>query len=149
MKIAIASDHAGFIAKKLLKEYLESKGHTVVDCGSFSEERSDYPDYGAEAARLVSSGKVKRAFLVCGSGLGMCMVANRFKGVRAAVIRDENDAKLSRGHNDANVACFGARITGAALLKKLADLFLDTEFEGGRHKVRVEKIDSKGGLNEK
>lgn len=146
MKIAIASDHAGFAQKKLLKEYLESAGHSVTDCGSFSEERSDYPDYGAKAAKLVSKGEAERAFLICGSGMGMCMVANRFKGVRAAVIRDENDAKLSREHNDANVACFGARVTDASFLKKLAEVFLSTAFEGGRHKARVEKIDGKGGF---
>lgn len=141
MRISIASDHAGFSFKEILKDYLKSKGHTVIDCGTPSEERCDYPDFGAPAAKLVKDGEVERGVLVCGSGIGMCMVANRYPKVRAVVIRDENDAKLSREHNDANVACFGARSTDIDTIKKLTDLFLAAPFGGGRHCARVEKID--------
>lgn len=141
MKIAIASDHAGFTYKEFLKKYLEEQGHAVTDCGPSSDERCDYPDFGAKVAKLVSNGTAERGFLVCGSGIGMCMVANRYKGVRAAVLRDENDAILAREHNDANVACFGSRVTSIENVKTLADIFLKTPFGGGRHKVRVEKIE--------
>lgn len=141
MKISIASDHAGFSFKETLKDYLKAKKHTVIDCGTHSEERSDYPDFGARASKLIKDGEAERGVLVCGSGIGMCMVANRYPRVRAAVIRDENDAKLSREHNDANVACFGSRVTDIENIKKLTDLFLATAFGGGRHCARVEKID--------
>lgn len=141
MKIAIGTDHAGFSFKELLKKHLESKGHKVTDCGAFSEERCDYPDLGSKVAKLVSQGEAERGFLVCGSGIGMCMVANRFKNVRAAVLRDENDAILAREHNDANVACFGSRVSSIENVKNLADIFLKTPFGGGRHQARVEKIE--------
>lgn len=141
MKIAIAADHAGYAQKESLKKHLEGMGHIVIDCGAFSDERSDYPDFGAKAARMVAGGNVDRGVAVCGSGIGMCMAANRFKGVRAAVLRDENEAKLSREHNDANVACFGSRLTDLEKIKKITEVFLATPFEGGRHKPRVDKID--------
>ena len=141
MKIAVASDHAGFTQKEMLKKHLEQLGHAIADCGTSSEERCDYPDFGSKAARLVSEGKAERGIFVCGSGIGMCMVANRYKGVRAAVLRDENDAILSREHNDANVACFGSRVTSIETIKNLTDIFLKTPFAAGRHKTRIEKID--------
>lgn len=141
MKITIASDHAGFTQKEMLKKHLEQLGHNITDCGTSSEERCDYPDFGSKAAKLVSEGKVERGIFVCGSGIGMCMVANRYKSVRAAVIRDENDAILSREHNDANVACFGSRVTSIETIKTLTDIFLKTPFAAGRHQIRVEKID--------
>jgi ribose 5-phosphate isomerase B len=143
MKIAVASDHAGYVQKEVLKKYLEGQGHKIVDCGAMSEERSDYPDFGHKLARLVSDKGVERGVMVCGSGIGMCMVANRHKGVRAAVLHDENDAILSREHNDANVACFGSRVTSIETIKSLTDIFLKAPFAGGRHAARVEKIDSK------
>jgi len=141
MKIAVASDHAGFTQKEMLKKHLEQLGHAITDCGTTSEERCDYPDFGSKAARLVSEGKAERGIFVCGSGIGMCIVANRYKGVRAAVLRDENDAILSREHNDANVACFGSRVTSIETIKNLTDIFLKTPFAAGRHQTRVEKID--------
>ena len=141
MKIAIAADHAGFTFKESLKEYLASEGHELIDCGPSSEERCDYPDYGSKVAQLINTGKAKWGMLICGSGIGMCMVANRFKKVRAVVVRDETDARLSREHNDANVACFGARVSQLEDVKKLADIFLSADFGGGRHSARVEKID--------
>ena len=142
MRIAIASDHAGFALKKhLMKDLLSKKGHEVRDFGPSSDESTDYPDYGAPVARAVSEGQADRGVLVCGSGIGMCMVANRFPKVRAVVLRDENDALMSRRHNDANVACFGGRVTEPGIAANLIDLFLSTEFEGGRHARRVGKID--------
>ena len=141
MRIAIASDHAGFALKGHLKELLSKKGHEVSDLGPSSDESTDYPDYGASVGRAVSEGQADRGVLICGSGIGMCMVANRFPKVRAAVLRDENDALMSRRHNDANVACFGGRVTEPDMAAKLIDLFLSTEFEGGRHARRVGKID--------
>ena len=145
MRIAIAADHAGFTLKEQLKAHLVSKGHAVEDCGVFSEERSDYPDFGREAALRVADHRADRGVLVCGSGIGMCMVANRVGGVRAVVLRDRFDAEMSRRHNDANVACFGQRWAGAANAAELLDCFLATPFEGGRHEARVRKIDSFGG----
>ena len=141
MIIAIASDHAGFDQKESLKKYLEQQGNNVIDCGCFSCDSVDYPDFGSKAAKLVSEGRAERGILVCGSGMGMCIVANRFTSVRAAVLRNEDEAKLSRDHNDANVACFGGRSSDMNTIKKLTDIFLTTPFGGGRHKRRVDKID--------
>lgn len=141
MKIALGSDHAGFNLKEKIKTHLLKQGHNVEDCGPFSGERSDYPDFAKQVARRISEGSTERGVLVCGSGIGMCVAANRFKGVRAAVLRDANDAELSRGHNNANVACLGARITADDEATKLVDIFLTTPFEGGRHEARVKKID--------
>jgi ribose 5-phosphate isomerase B len=141
MKLAIGSDHAGYELKEILKDYLSSKNIEVKDCGPFNDERTDYPDYAKKVASLVHDGEVEKAILVCGSGIGMCMTANRFKGVRAAVLHDKYDAEMSRKHNDANVACFGGREIDEDSAKELLDLFLDTEFEGGRHEGRVKKIE--------
>lgn len=141
MKIAIGCDHAGFSLKQTLKRHLSDLKHDVIDCGADSDAKSDYPIFAQEASRLVSCGKCERAVLVCGSGIGMCMAANRFSRVRAAVIRDEYDAQMSRSHNDANVACFGARLTAEGDAVHLLDVFLETPFEGGRHAARVAKIE--------
>ena len=141
MRIALAADHAGFSLKEKIKRWLARSGHTVSDCGVTNETRSDYPDEAKKATTLVAQGVCKRGVLICGSGIGMCMTANRVKGIRAAVIRDEGDAQMSRLHNDANVACFGGRVTPEEHAVKLLDLFLSTEFEGGRHTTRVKKID--------
>ncbi len=146
MKIALAADHAGFQVKESIKQYLAEKGHQVTDCGAPTEERSDYPDFGFKAARLVSQGLVDWAIMVCGSGIGMCIVANRLKGVRAVVLHDENEAILAREHNNANTACFGSRITDLETIKKLCNVFLGSPFGGGRHKQRVHKIDNVGDI---
>lgn len=141
MKIAIASDHAGFKLKEALKRSLISQKFEVVDFGTKSEEASDYPDFGKKVGIAVSSGECERGVLVCGSGIGMYISANRFKGVRAAQLNDEADARSSRAHNDANVAVFGARKIVGAEAVKLLNIWLKEPFEGGRHERRVRKID--------
>lgn len=141
MKIAVGSDHAGFSLKESLKKYLEAHGHEVKDVGCPSEERCDYPDYARLVALTVAKKEAERGVLVCGSGIGMCMSANKVKGIRAAVLRIAEDAKLSREHNDANIACLGGRITQPQEAQKLLETFLTTPFEGGRHVQRVEKIE--------
>ncbi|MBI2342440.1 MAG: ribose 5-phosphate isomerase B [Deltaproteobacteria bacterium] len=141
MKFAIASDHAGFKMKEAVKAYLISQKYGVVDFGTDSEESVDYPDFGKLAAKDVSGKKADYGLLVCGSGIGMCMAANRFKGVRAAVINNEFDAEMSRRHNNANIACFGSRKLSNEQAIKLLDLWIKTPFEGGRHEKRIEKMD--------
>ncbi len=140
MRIAIGSDHAGFVLKEVVKRHLTSLGHEVLDCGTNSDERCDYPDFAREVAKEVDAGTVERGVLVCGSGIGMAIAANRFPGVRAAVLGDEYDAMMGRGHNDVNVACLGARKTAPVMASRLIDLFLTTPFEGGRHQDRVVKL---------
>jgi ribose 5-phosphate isomerase B len=140
MRIAIAADHAGFSLKELLKGALASGGHEVLDCGAHSSEPCDYPDVAKEAAAAVEDGRAERGVLVCGSGIGMCIAANRFPNVRAVVLHDERDAEMSRRHNDANVACLGARDLPPAAAMPLLERFLTTPFEGGRHARRVAKL---------
>ncbi len=140
MRIAIGSDHAGFHLKNSLRDWLLSEGHEVEDVGTFSAERADYPVYGAAAAAKVANGDAEFGVLVCGSGQGICMAANKVAGVRAGVIRDELDALMTRQHNDANVACFGERVTEADVAIGALRIFLATEFEGGRHQNRVDLL---------
>ncbi len=140
MRIAIASDHAGFPMKEALKDRLSRAGHEVADFGAHSTERSDYPDFAKLAAAAVEEGRADRGVLVCGSGIGMCIAANRFPHVRAAVLHDEYDAEMSRRHNDANVACFGARSIDENETGRLLDIFLNAPFDGGRHEGRVMKL---------
>lgn len=142
MRLALAADHAGFPLKEALKQWLESRGHRVDDLGTDSTASSDYPDFARKVAQVVGAGKAERGILLCGSGIGMCMVANKVRGVRATVLRDENDARLSREHNDANVACLGGRVTDLQRAQQLIELFLTTAFAGGRHTRRVGKIDA-------
>ncbi len=141
MRIAVGSDHAGFKIKESLKKMLADAGNDVADMGTSSEERADYPEYAAAVGRAVSAGEAEMGVLVCGSGIGMCMGANRFPGVRAAVLNDEYDAEMSRRHNDANVACFGARKIEADRAGELLGIFLRSPFDGGRHAGRVEKLE--------
>lgn len=141
MKVAIGSDHAGFEMKGRVKAWLEKAGHEVVDVGVFNHDRADYPDLGHQVAQKVSEGSVDRGVLVCGSGIGVCMVANKHKGVRAANCTIEFQAEMSRKHNDANVLCLGERVVGIDLAEKIVQVFFTTEFEGGRHEGRVRKID--------
>lgn len=142
MKIAIASDHAGFNLKEEIKKYLISGLQLeVVDIGTNSSESVDYPDLAQKLAKKVSNGEIERAVLICGSGIGMCMSANRFRHVRAVVLREPYDAEMSRLHNNSNVACLGARITPLDKAKELLDIWFKTKFEGGRHERRVNKID--------
>jgi len=136
MKIIIGSDHAGFA----LKEALKKAFHGITDIGAGSEESVDYPDFGARVARAVSSGEFDRGILICGSGIGMSIVANRFPGVRAALCTDTETARLSRMHNDANVLVLAGRRTDPETAVAITTVWLDTPFEGGRHARRLDKI---------
>ena len=140
MRIAVGSDHAGFHLKTALRDWLVDQGHEVEDVGTFSAERADYPIYGAAAAAKVASGDADFGVVVCGSGQGICMAANKVAGIRGAVIRDEQDAQMSRLHNDANVACFGERVTDNETAINALRVFLATSFEGGRHQARVDLL---------
>jgi ribose 5-phosphate isomerase B len=141
MRIAIGSDHAGFELKEFIKLHLEKSGHEVEDFGTFSKSTADYPDFAKKVASSVAADFSDMGVLVCGSGVGMCMAANRYRGVRAAVLRSVEDAKLSRSHNDANVACLGARLTAKSDALALIDAFFSESFEGGRHLDRIKKIE--------
>lgn len=138
--IAIASDHAGFELKSLLKKDLETMGFGVLDLGAVSKESVDYPDFGFALAGALKAGKASRGVLVCGSGIGISIAANRFPEVRAALIHDALGARLSRQHNDANVICFGGRLIGEEVARDCLKVFLETQFEGGRHTGRVAKL---------
>lgn len=142
MKIAVASDHAGFVLKSSLSSWLLDMGHEVYDVGVFTQERADYPEFGAELGRLVAAGEAEIGVAVCGSGQGICMAANKIHGIRAAVIRSAEDAQLSRAHNDANVACFGERVSDPTTAQEALAVFLSTTFEGGRHANRVDQLNS-------
>ena len=139
--VAVGADHAGFALKDKLKEELVRKGYSVLDLGTNSDESVDYPDFATAVARAVAEGKASRGVLVCGTGIGMSIAANRIHGVRAAVVRCAEEAELSRAHNDANILCLGARITTDYIARQCLDAFLDTAFEGGRHARRVGKMD--------
>lgn len=141
-RIAIGSDHAGFHLKEVLAQKLADDGHEVVDCGTNSTDRVDYPDFGAAVGRAVSGGDAALGVCVCGSGIGIAMAANKIAGVRAATVNDVTSAHLTREHNDANVICFGERLIGESVALEALDAFLGAEFEGGRHAPRVAKIDA-------
>ena len=145
MRIAGGSDHAGFHLKDSLAQYLRDAGHEIVDCGTHSEERVDYPDYGAAVGRAVMSGEADGGLCICGSGIGIAMAANKIAGVRAATVHDATSARLSREHNDANVICIGERLTGPQVALDALDAWMGAEFEGGRHEGRVAKLDALGG----
>jgi ribose 5-phosphate isomerase B len=144
MKISLAADHAGFRLKEQIKEKLRLDGHEVLDRGCFDEISTDYPDYGILAARDVADGLTDRAVMVCGSGIGMSMVANKVRGVRAALATSVDLAEMSRRHNDANALALGSRFTESGLALKILDAWLNAPFEGGRHQRRVDKISSLG-----
>jgi len=147
MRIVIGSDHAGFELKEALREWLHSAGHEVIDVGTDSESSCDYPVFGAAVAREVAADDADRGVAVCGSGQGICMAANKIPGVRGAVLRTAEDAELSRRHNDANVACFGGRVTAVAEAVRVLEVFLGTDFEGARHERRVDllaELDAEG-----
>jgi ribose 5-phosphate isomerase B len=142
MKIYIASDHAAFNEKESLVKYLGSK-FEVIDLGTDSPESTHYPLWAKLLVEKVRDEKVP-GILLCGSGIGVCMTANRFKDIRAALCRDEDDAKMSRLHNNANVLCLSGRKTPIDQIKKIADVFLTTEFEGGRHQLRIDQFNNLG-----
>lgn len=139
--ILIASDHAGFALKQHLAAFLASLGHEVRDLGVESERSVDYPDFAHRLAAAISAGEADNGILICGTGLGMSMTANRHPGIRAAVCHDAYTAEMARRHNDANVLCMGGRVTGPAIAEQMVAIFLATPFEGGRHRRRVGKIE--------
>lgn len=138
--IAIASDHAGFDLKALLKQELAAVGFEPLDLGADSASSVDYPDFADRLAGALKDGRAKRGVLICGTGIGISMAANRHRHVRAAVVHDVTSARLSRQHNNANVVCLGARLTGTDVAKDCLRVFLTTDFEGGRHQNRVAKL---------
>jgi len=140
MKIAVASDHRGFNVKDRILAQVAELQHEALDFGPSTSDICDYPDFGAKAARAVSEGEVDRAILICGSGIGMCIIANKFRGVRAALCHDDLSAEMSRRHNDANVMCLSADLLGERLASRMIELWLSTPFEGGRHARRIAKI---------
>jgi len=140
MRIAVGSDHRGVALREKILELLHSLGQEVVDVGARDLEPVDYPDIAAEVAGRVSRGEVDRGILICGTGLGMCIVANKFPGVRAAPCHDDLTAEISRRHNDLNVLCLSGDMLGERLVARLVSIWLNTAFEGGRHARRVEKI---------
>lgn len=140
MRIAIASDHRGYHLKEKVISLLRSKGHEVIDDGPATDESVDYPDFAALVASKVSSGEADRGVLICGTGLGMAITANKFPRVRAAACVDEVTAELSRRHNDVNVLCLSGDLLSSRSTERLVDIWMSTEFEGGRHKRRLDKI---------
>ena len=140
MKIAIANDHAAVELKKHVMAYLESKGHEVLNFGIDVEERTDYPVRGETAARAVVDGRADRGILLCGTGIGISLAANKVHGIRCACVSEPVSARLSRAHNNCNMIAFGARIIGPQMADAIVDAFLETEAEGGRHAQRVEMI---------
>ena len=140
MKIALASDHRGFEAKQQIRAILTQLGHECFDFGTNSNDPVDYPDTAYLAAKAVADKKADRAILACGTGIGMSIAANKVKGIRAALCHDELSAQISRHHNDANVLCLSGDLIGEVLLRKIVEVWLNTEFNGGRHERRVRKI---------
>ncbi len=141
MKFYIASDHAGFEMKNLSRDYLISKGYKVVDLGPNSDDRVDYPDFAKKCANAVVSDKGSFGVLICGTGIGISISANRVAGVRAGLCHDAFTASATRAHNDANILCYGARVVGMGVVESMIDAFCNTEFESGRHSGRVAKIE--------
>ncbi|MBI5826445.1 MAG: ribose 5-phosphate isomerase B [Deltaproteobacteria bacterium] len=139
-KIAIASDHAGRELKEDLKEYLKGMGFEVVDMGVDNDESVDYPDYGAPVAEKVSSGELAKGVLLCGTGIGMSILANKYRRVRAALVNDVYTARMAKEHNDANILVIGGRIVGKGLAREMLKSWLEARFEGGRHQRRLDKI---------
>jgi ribose 5-phosphate isomerase B len=140
MKLAVACDHAGLDLKRALLAELEKRKVTISDFGTNSGESVDYPDLAAPASEAVSRGECAIGLLICGTGIGMSIVANKYRGIRAAVCTTEFEARAARAHNDANVLCLGARVVGPGVAKGILEAFLDQPFEGGRHQLRVKKI---------
>ena len=140
MKIAIASDHGGFDLKEQVKVWLQEMGHEVEDFGCHSKESCDYPDFGAAAARAVASGQCERGIVICTTGIGISITANKVKGIRCALCSEPWSAEMTRRHNNANMLAMGAGAVGPLLARRIVETFLTTEFEGGRHQRRVDKI---------
>ena len=146
MKYFIGADHAGIDIKDYVKELFEERGHEVVDLGPFSKDRVDYPDYAAKVCKKVLEEQGTMGILICGSGLGMSMAANKFDGIRAALCHNEYSARMARKHNDANVICLGERVSGHGMIEAIIKSWDKAEFEGGRHQGRVEKVNALGKI---
>jgi ribose 5-phosphate isomerase B len=142
MEIGLACDHAGFELKEELKAFLKSLGVKAIDMGTFNEDSVDYPDFGILVAERVSRGELEKGILICGTGIGMSIVANKFPRIRAAVANDLYSSRCSREHNDANILIVGGRIVGKGLAKEIVKVWLETPFAGGKHKRRIEKIEA-------
>lgn len=142
MKISIASDHGGLDLKNQVTEYLQSKGVEVVDFGTYTKDSCDYPDFARAAAQAVADGKCQRGIVVCTTGIGVSIVANKVNGVRCALCTNEDMATMTRRHNDANVLAMGQKYVDFPLAQKIVDAFLNTPFDGGRHQIRVDKIEN-------
>jgi ribose 5-phosphate isomerase B len=140
MRIAVGTDHRGYPLRARIIDLLQRLGHEVEDLGTYTGEAVDYPDIAARVARKVCHGEVERGILICGTGLGMCIAANKFPGVRAAPCHDDLTAELSRRHNDSNILCLSADLLGERLVDRMIELWLSTPFEGGRHARRLSKI---------
>ena len=149
MKIALGCDHGGFSHKNAIYEYLQKNGYDVIDFGIYEEKAVDYPDIAQKVCRSIQSGECDRGILICGTGIGMSLAANKFKGIRAAACSEHFSAKYTRLHNDATILCLGGRVIGIGTALELTDLFVKTDFEGGRHQNRVNKIteiENNGGI---
>ena len=144
MKFYIATDHAGVDLKDYTVELLKARGHEVIDMGPYSKDRVDYPDYAQKVAEAVLSDESSQGILICGSGIGMSITANRYRGIRAALCHDAYTASVARGHNDANILCFGERIIGKGVAESIIDAWIAGSFEGGRHIQRVAKMEAAG-----
>ncbi|MDO4852298.1 MAG: ribose 5-phosphate isomerase B [Clostridia bacterium] len=140
MKIGIGNDHTALELKKEIIAHLESQGHEVVDYGAYTTERANYPEFGEKVARAILKGEVERGVLICGTGVGISLAANKVKGIRAAVCSEPYTAQLVRRHNNAQIIAFGARVVGNEMAKMIVDSFLNAEFEGGRHQMRLDMI---------
>ncbi len=140
MKIAIGNDHTAVELKNHIKEFLENKGYDVTDFGTSRGERTDYPIYGYKVARSVADKKFDFGILICGTGIGISLAANKVKGIRAAVCSEPYSARLTRAHNNANIIAFGARVVGPSMAEMIVEEFLTTEYEGGRHQKRIDMI---------
>ena len=140
MKISIGSDHGAFAMKEHLKQYLTEQGHQVVDCGTYSTDSCDYADFGKPAAQLVASGECDRGIVMCTTGIGISIAANKVRGIRCALCSEPYSAEMTRRHNDANMLAMGGALIGPNMADRIVDVFLNTEFEGGRHARRVGKI---------
>ncbi len=138
--IVLAADHGGYSLKEEVKKYLDAKGIEYIDCGCYNGESVDYPDMARRACKKIQSGEAEKGLIFCGSGIGISMAANKMKGIRCCVCSDTFSAKYTRLHNDANVLSMGGRVVGPGLAIEMVDVFLNTEFEGGRHARRVEKL---------
>ncbi len=141
MNLVIACDHAGFQLKENVKKYLAEKGHCVIDCGTDSEESCDYPVFAKALCKEINDGNAELGILICGTGIGMSMAANKVKGIRAAVCSDYFSTKFTRAHNNTNVMCIGARVMGEGLALELIEVFLNTPFEGGKHLRRINMLE--------